>query len=35
MDQTRGFYMTLPAGSDFAKADLTTGRTEELKKAES
>jgi len=35
MDQTRGFYMTLPDGSDFAKADLTTGRTEELKKAES
>ncbi|MCL6449529.1 MAG: acetolactate decarboxylase [Armatimonadetes bacterium] len=35
MDQTREFYLTLLAGSDFAVADLTTGRAEELKKAES
>lgn len=35
MDETREFYLTLPAGSDFAMADLTTDRAEELKKAES
>ncbi len=35
MDSVRGFHMLLPAGGDFAQADLTTGREEELKTVES
>ncbi|MCL6611566.1 MAG: acetolactate decarboxylase [Peptococcaceae bacterium] len=35
VDSVRGFHMMLPAGVDFARADLTAGRKEELKKVES
>jgi acetolactate decarboxylase len=35
MDPVRGFHLILPAGSDFAKADLATDWKEELKKVES
>jgi len=34
MDETREFYLMLPAGSDFAMADLTTDRAEELNEVE-
>ena len=34
MDPIREFHMLLPAGSDFAQANLTTDRKEELKKVE-
>jgi acetolactate decarboxylase len=35
MDTVREFLMALPAGSDFAQANLTADRREELKKVES
>lgn len=35
MDSVQDFHMMLPAGSDFAQANLTTDRREELKKVES
>jgi len=35
LDPIREFHLVLPAGSDFTRADLAGGRTEELKKIES
>ncbi len=35
MDSVREFHLTLPAGGDFARANLTADRKEELKKVES